>query len=71
MHRPSSRFKHVLGLTFILLTAASGTLVAQAPAAGQSPLTLAHVIEIAKAGYPAIKAAQAQQQAAQGAIGAG
>src|SRR5271154_1684948 len=36
---------------------------------GPSGVTLEQVIETAKAHYPAIKAAQAQQQAAQGAIG--
>ena len=46
-------------------------LRAQAPASGGGPgaLTLAQVIERAKAHYPAIKAALADQQAAQGAVG--
>jgi outer membrane protein len=43
-------------------------LPAQTPA-GPSALTLVQVIETARAHYPSIKAAQAQQQAAQGAIG--
>ena len=71
MHRPLSAFACAIGLSFILLAPASRALLAQADPAGgnQSALTLAQVIETAKANYPAIKAAQAQQQAAQGAVG--
>jgi len=54
-----------------MLAPAGILLIAQTPAnsGGQGALTVAQVVETAKEHYPAIKAAQAQQQAAQGAIG--
>ena len=71
MHRRSSVLPHAIGLLLLVLAPAGSILRAQAPASnsGQDALTLAQVIETAKAHYPAIKAAQAQQRAAQGAIG--
>ena len=64
-----SRFSCAVALT-VVAAPAGLMLRAQAPASGgQNALTLAQVIEIAKAHYPSIKAAQAQQQAAQGAVG--
>ncbi len=65
MPRPISRILCAAAL-LLMAPALSGTMLrAQAPA----PLTLAQVIETAKAHYPSIKVAQAQQQAAQGAVG--
>jgi outer membrane protein TolC len=65
-----ARLFSIRGSILLLLGAAGGTLPGQAPASnGQNGLTLGQVIETARAHYPAIKAAQAQQQAAQGAIG--
>lgn len=59
-----------MGPILLLLGAAGATLPAQAPTSGgQNGLTLRQVLETAKARYPAIKAALAQQQAAQGAVG--
>ena len=47
-----------------------GALSAQSSGAARSrPLTLEQVIDLAKRNYPAIQAAQAQQRAAQGAVG--
>src|SRR6266700_1030783 len=59
-------------IALILLMPAPVAMMLRAQSAasgGQGALTLAQVIETAKEHYPAIKAAQAQQQAAQGAIG--
>src|SRR4051794_11705203 len=71
MHRRSPVLPYSLGLLLLMLPLAGSILGAQTSASsgGQGALTLAQVIETAKARYPAIKAAQAEQQAAQGAIG--
>ena len=71
MLRRSSRFSRASLPIFFVLAAAGIVLRAQTPAmsVGPNALTLANVIETAKAHYPAIKAAQAQQKAAVGAIG--
>ena len=71
MLRRSSRFSRASFPIFFVLAAAGIVLRAQTPAmsVGPNALTLANVIETAKAHYPAIKAAQAQQKAAVGAIG--
>src|SRR5579859_7114316 len=61
---------HAIALILLILTPTAITLRAQV--AGNSEkgaLTLPQVIETAKEHYPAIRAARAQQQAAQGAIG--
>lgn len=64
MDRPHSRFARAILL--LLLHTAAVHLHAQP---GQGALTLAQVLEAAKAHYPAIKAALAEQQAAQNAVG--
>lgn len=71
MLRRSSPFSRVILPIAFVLAICGVMLRAQRPAtaSAQGPLTLAQVIETAKAHYPAIKTAQAQQQAAQGAIG--
>ena len=70
MPRQLFPFLRAIGSVLIALSSASPGLSAQAPGAGgQSAMTLEQVIETAREHYPAIKAAQAQQRAAQGAIG--
>ncbi len=63
MHKSSI----AIGMSLLLGASAGMILPAQAPAS--DALTLVQVMETAKAHYPAIKAAQAQQRAAQGAVG--
>lgn len=59
-----------MGPILLLLGAAGGMGAGQAPENnGQNGLTLGQVMETARAHYPAIKAAEARQQAAQGAVG--
>ena len=59
-----------MGSIVFMLGDAGTRMPGQAPASGgHNGMTLTQVMEIAKAHYPAIKAAQAQQQAAQGAVG--
>src|SRR5215472_347311 len=70
MHRRPIRVLPAIGLTLAALATAGTPACAQAPGTlTLAQLTLAQVIDDAKAHYPAIKAARAQQQAAQGAIG--
>ena len=70
MHRPSFVFVCILSSLFVAGPANIRLSFAQTASTNGSPaITLDQAIEAAKAHYPAIKAAQAQQQAAQGAIG--
>ena len=71
MHRRFPPFPRVAGLIILVLAYAGAALLAQTPAGNgtESSLTLTQVMESATARYPSIKAAQAQQQAAQGAVG--
>ena len=69
MHRRFAALSSKIGLILVLATACL-PFRAQAPAsAGQNALTLEQVIETAKAHYPAIRVAQAQQQAAHSTVG--
>jgi outer membrane protein TolC len=63
MDKRLRRFSRVI---LPILVVADTVLYAQS---GSGTLTLAQVMEAARAHYPAIRAAQAQQQAAQGAVG--
>jgi len=69
MRRRPPGFSRKAWLIHLALTAASMVHAQASAASGQKGLTLAEVMETAKAHYPAIRAAQAQQQAAQGALG--
>jgi outer membrane protein TolC len=68
MGRPSFAFCSAIGSLFFALLAAHFGLFAQTTGASGTGMTLEQVIETANANYPAIKAAQAQQQAAQAGI---
>jgi outer membrane protein len=69
MRRPSFAYFSAIGSLLIALPAAHFSLFAQTTGAGGTGvMTLEQVIETANANYPAIKAAQAQQRAAQGGI---
>jgi outer membrane protein len=70
MHRHLFAFVCFISSLCIVDPGIQGSAWAQNPERnGPSGITLEQVIESAKAHYPAIKVAQAQQQAAQGAIG--
>lgn len=69
MHRPWSGLTRALACILVGPAPVQPALLAQTPPASPTALTLAQVIETAKAHYPAIKAAQARQQAAHDAIG--
>src|ERR1017187_7338447 len=70
MHRSSFVSVCIIGVLFIAGPAGLQSSFAQAAETNGPPMvTLDQVIEAAKTHFPAIKAAQAQQQAAQGAIG--
>jgi len=57
-------------LTAMTICVSSAPLLAQTNGApDRSKMTLTQVIDLARSNYPAIQAAQAQQKAAQGAIG--
>ena len=69
MRRPSFAFLSAIGSLFIPLLAMPISSSAQTSGTnGPNGMTLEQVIETANANYPAIKAAQAQQKAAQGGI---
>jgi len=71
MLRRSFPLSRAISPILLVLAYASVVSGAQQPVSSPEPrsLTLAQVLETAKAHYPAIQAAQAQQQAAQSAIG--
>jgi outer membrane protein TolC len=72
MHRPLIVIPCVMGLLFTagLGTPEGGFAHAQTTATmGASPVTMEQVIDFAKSHYPAIKAARAEQRAAQAAVG--
>ena len=70
MRRPSiARFRAVGPLVIAFLVAPLSSSAQTAMTSSQATLTLEQVIDTANANYPAIKAAQAQQRAAQGGIG--
>src|SRR6201992_1917432 len=70
MRRYSLAFYSAICLPFFALPAVHVKSFAQtAEKNGPTAMTLVQVIETANANYPAIKASQAQQRAAQGAIG--
>ena len=70
MHRPLFAFSCIVGSLFIVGPGILESAPAQSPETnGSPPVTIEQVIEFSRAHYPAIKAAQAQQRAAQGAIG--
>lgn len=70
MRKFSSTRASILSAAALCLSFASGRLPAQtSEAIVGAKLTLTQAIDMARAGYPAIKAAQAQLRAAQGAIG--
>ena len=69
MRRIALAFFRVISPTVVVLCAPHSSSRAQTPATGvPAAMTLVQVIETANAGYPAIKAAEAQQRAAQGEI---
>jgi outer membrane protein len=70
MHRYSLALYGAICLPFFALAAVHVKSFAQtAEKSGPTAMTLEEVIETANANYPAIKASQAQQRAAQGAVG--
>ena len=69
MRGPSVALLGAICLPLVAFVQVPADSLAQAAgASGQGPLTLQQAIATASANYPAIKASQAQQQAAQGAI---
>ncbi len=70
LRRSSPPSRVILPILFVFASLGAVSRAQEHPnSSGQRALTLGEVIETATANYPAIKAAQAQQQAAVGAIG--
>lgn len=71
MHIDFSRFPRAIVLFILVLAKTGAQQLAPPPEKTDvsKPLTLTQVVEIARARYPSIQAAQAQQHAAQAAIG--
>ncbi len=71
MHIPVLAFVCISGAAALSTAANSGVALAQASASNSSTgkITLARAIDQARANYPAIQAARAQQKAAEGTIG--
>lgn len=63
------RARFAIGAAACLLMTFGALSAQNSEAARSRPLTLEQVIDLAKRNYPAIQAAQAQQRAAQGAVG--